>query len=156
MGPTLLHVMFIFLFRVNDYLPIALTSVIKYFERLVKDPITATLPNTLDTLQFAYCLNRSMDDAIVIAFHTALSHLNKKNTYVRILLIDYSSAFNTIVPSQFISKLRALDLNPSMCNWVLDLLTGRPQVVKVAHADPQHGGPTGVHAQPLLVLAVHP
>ena len=33
-----------------------------------------------------------------IAIHTALSHLDKKNTYVRMLFTDYSSAFNTIVP----------------------------------------------------------
>jgi hypothetical protein len=33
-----------------------------------------------------------------IALHTALSHLDKRNTYVRMLFIDYSSVFNTIVP----------------------------------------------------------
>jgi gmma-aminobutyric acid receptor subunit gamma/cGMP-dependent protein kinase 2 len=37
--------------------------------------------------------------AISIELHTALSHLDKRNTYVRMLFIDYSSAFNTIVPS---------------------------------------------------------
>ena len=43
------------------------------------------------------------------------------------LFIDYSLAFNTIVPSKLITKLRALGLNPSLCNWVLDFLTGRPE-----------------------------
>ena len=47
------------------------------------------------------------------------------------LFIDYSSAFNTIVPSKIIIKLEALGLNPALCNWVLDFPTGRPQVVKV-------------------------
>ncbi|KAM9560754.1 uncharacterized protein ACWYII_020322 [Salvelinus alpinus] len=65
--------------------------------------------------------------------HTALSHLDKKNTYVRMLLIVYSSAFNTIVPSKLIIKLEALGLNPALCNWVLDFLTGRPQVVTVGN-----------------------
>jgi hypothetical protein len=36
------------------------------------------------------------------------------------LFIDYSSAFNTIVPS----KLKTLGLNTSLCNWILDFLTG--------------------------------
>ena len=36
---------------------------------------------------------------ISIALHTALSHQDKRNTYVRMLFIDYSSAFNTIVPA---------------------------------------------------------
>jgi hypothetical protein len=40
--------------ELNDYGPVALTSVImKFFERLVKDHITSTLPVTLDPLQFA-------------------------------------------------------------------------------------------------------
>ena len=45
------------------------------FERHVKDHITSTLPDTLDPLQFAYRPNRSIDDAITIALHTVLSHL---------------------------------------------------------------------------------
>ena len=47
------------------------------------------------------------------------------------LFIDYSSVFNTIVPSKLITKLRILGLNTSLCNWILDILTGRPQVVMV-------------------------
>ena len=34
---------------------------------------------------------------------------------------------------KLIIKLEALGLNPSLCNWVLDFLTGRPQVVKVGN-----------------------
>ena len=49
------------------------------------------------------------------------------------LLIDYSSAFNTIVPAKLIIKLEAMGLNPTLCNWVLDFLMGRPQVVKVGN-----------------------
>ena len=49
------------------------------------------------------------------------------------LFIDNSSVFNTIVPSKLITKLRTLGLNTSLCNWILDLLTGRPQVVRVGN-----------------------
>ena len=92
--------------ELNDYCPIALTSVIiKCFERLVKDHITSNLPDTLESLKFAYQPNRSTDNVITTALHPALSHLDKMNTYVRMLIIDYSSAFNTIVPSKFIIKL---------------------------------------------------
>jgi hypothetical protein len=105
----------------------------KWFERLVNDHITSTAPDTLDPFQFAYHPNRSTDDAIAIALHTALSHLDKRNTYVIILFIDYSSAFNPIVPSKLLIKPRALGLNPTLCNCVLDFLMGRPQVVKVGN-----------------------
>ena len=46
---------------------------------------------------------------------------------MRMQLIDYSSGFNTIVPSKLITKLRILGLNSSL----LDFLTGHPQVVRV-------------------------
>jgi hypothetical protein len=47
--------------------------------------------------------------------------------------IDYSSAFNTIVPSKLITKLRTLGLNTSIFNWILDFLTGLPQVERVGN-----------------------
>ena len=75
--------------------------------------INTIIPETLDPLQFAYRHNRSTDEAISIALNTALSRLDKRNTYVRMLFIDYTSVFNTIVPSKLINKLRTLGLNTS-------------------------------------------
>jgi hypothetical protein len=78
--------------------------------------INCILLDTLDPLQFAYRPNRSTDDAISIALHTALFYLDKRNTYLRMLLIDYISAFNTIAPTKLITKLRMLGLNTSLHN----------------------------------------
>ena len=102
----------------------------KCFERLIIAHINTIIPESLDPLQFAYRPNRSTDDAISIALHTALSHQDKRNTYERMLFIDYSSAFNTIVPSKLINTLRTLGLNTSLCNWILDFLTGPPPGAK--------------------------
>jgi hypothetical protein len=113
----------------NDYRIVALTLVaMKCFERLVMAHINSIVSDTLDPLQFAYHPNRSTDDAISIALHTALSHLDKKNTYMRMLFIDYSSAF-----TKLITKLTTLGLNTYLCNWILDLLMGLPQVVRVGN-----------------------
>eukprot|EP00061_Rhincodon_typus_P015031 g42480.t1 len=46
------------------------------------------------------------EDAISLALHLSLEHLDNKDTYVRLLFIDYTSAFNTTVTSRLISKLR--------------------------------------------------
>ena len=55
----------------NDYRPVSLTSVaMKCFERQVMAHINTIMPETLDPLQFAYCSNRSTDDAISIALYT--------------------------------------------------------------------------------------
>ncbi|KAI2665140.1 hypothetical protein H4Q32_021349 [Labeo rohita] len=115
-----------------DYRPIALTPIMmKCFERLVMHHIKSSLPNTLDPFQFAYRPNRSTDDAISSTLHLALTHLEQKDSYVRVLFIDFSSAFNTIIPQQLIHKLNLLGINASLCNWILDFLTGRPQSVRV-------------------------
>ncbi len=115
----------------NDYCPVTLTStVMKVFERLLKNHICSSIPVTLDPLQFAYRPNRSTDDAISHDLHSSLTHIDSKNgNYVRLLFIDYSSAFNTIVPIMLAVKLTDLSLNSFLCDWIQDFLTGRPQVV---------------------------
>ncbi len=116
----------------NDYRPVALTSIVmKVFERL-KSHISSSIPVTLDPLQFAYRPNRSTDDAISHILHSSLTHIDSSNgNFARLLFIDYSSAFNTIVPIKLSSKLTDLGLNSSLSDWIQDFLTGRPQVVKV-------------------------
>src|SRR4029434_329314 len=47
------------------------------------------------------------------------------------LFVDYSSAFNTIVPAKLVPKLRSLGLKIPLCNWILEFLTSRPQVVRM-------------------------
>ncbi|KAK3505593.1 hypothetical protein QTP70_005237 [Hemibagrus guttatus] len=107
----------------NDYRPVAL---MKYFKRLVMRHIKTQLPPSLDSLHFTYCPNRFTDDAITTTLHLSLTHLDKKDTYVRMLFIDFSSAFNTIIPQHLTKKLSLLGLNTSLCNWILDFLTGGP------------------------------
>ena len=72
-------------------------------------------------------------------------------------IMAISSAFNTIVPSKLVIKLEALGLDPALCNWVLDFLTGHPQVVRLGNSI---STPlilnTGVRSQPSPVLPVHP
>ncbi len=93
----------------NDWRPVALTPIFsKCFEKLVREHICSVLPDSLDPSQFAYRSNRSTDDAIAFPLHTALSHLENKNTYVRMLFVDYSSAFNTIVPATLVDLSVAL------------------------------------------------
>ena len=72
------------------------------------------------------------------------------------LFIDSSSAFKTIMPSKLITKLRTLELNTSLCNWILDFLMGRPQVIRVGNNTSttlilKTGAPQGCMLSPLLV-----
>ncbi len=140
----------------NNWRPVALTPIFsKCFEKLVREHTCSVLPASLDPLQFAYRSNRSTDDAIAFSLHAALSHLENKNTYVRILFVDYSSAFNTIVPATLVAKLQTLGLNRSLCSWILDFLTGRSQVVRMGNITSSPltlntGAPQGCVLSPLL------
>ncbi|KAK3539364.1 hypothetical protein QTP70_003850 [Hemibagrus guttatus] len=115
----------------NDFRPGALTSIVmKCFEKLVLSHLIACLPPTLDPHQFAYRPNRSTEDAISTAIHLAFTHLDTNNTYIRMLFIDFSSAFNTVIPGKLITKLSDLGICTSICNWIMDFLTNRPQSLR--------------------------
>jgi hypothetical protein len=89
------------------------------------------------------------------------THLDKRNTYVRMLVIYYRSAFNTIVPSKLIIKLEALGLNPGPVQLGPGLPDGpspggEGRKENLHFADHQHWGPTRVRAQSPPVLPAHP
>ncbi|KAK3537916.1 hypothetical protein QTP70_024569, partial [Hemibagrus guttatus] len=140
----------------NDYCPVALTPIImKCFERLIRRQIKDLLPPSLDPMQFAYHPNCSMDNAITTTLHLALTHLDNKDSYIRMLFIDFSSAFNTIIPQHLTEKLSLLGINTSLCNWILDFLTGRPQSVQIRNSTSgattlNTGAPQGCVLSPLL------
>ncbi|KAK1786701.1 hypothetical protein P4O66_017100 [Electrophorus voltai] len=141
----------------NDYRPVALTSVVmKCFEKLVRDFITSSLPASMDPLQFAYRHNRSTDEAIAHLLHTTLTHLDEgRGNYVKMLFVDYSSAFNTIIPSLLTTKLEDLGLHTSLCDWISNFLTDRPQSVRVGNCASSTltlstGAPQGCVLSPLL------
>ena len=73
------------------------------------------------------------------------------------LFIDYSSAFNIIVPTKLVTKLRTLGLNIPTAStmWILDFLMGHPQVVRVGNNTSatlilNTGAPQGCVLIPLL------
>ena len=85
----------------------------------------------LDQFQFAYRNNRSVDDTVALGLCYVLQHLDSPNTHARILFVDFSSAFNTIIPSKRFDKIQGLCVPQSMCLWILGFLLNRPQVVKI-------------------------
>ena len=142
--------------KLNDYRPVALTSVImKIFERFVLKFLQTATADQLDSHQFAYRSNRSVDDAVSLGIHYVLEHLEKADTYARVLFIDYSSAFNTIIPDKLYNKLLSMGITQSICDWILDFLLYRPQVVRVGglfsgETVLSTGAPQGCVLSPLL------
>ncbi len=110
----------------NDHRPVALTSVVmKSFEKLVLAHLKDITGPLLDPLQFAYRANRSVDKAVNMGLHYVLQHLDRPATYVRILFVEFSSAFNTIIPNLLLPKLTQLSMPTSVCQWITSFLTDR-------------------------------
>jgi len=121
----------------------------------VLQDIWACVPPSLDPHQFAYRPNRSTDATISIALHTALSHLEHRGSYVRMLFLDFSSAFNNIIPEILVEKLSDLGFFSPICHWIKDFLSNQPQSVKLGpHLSPtltlSTGSPQGCVLIPLL------
>ncbi len=127
----------------------------KSFEKLVLAYLKDITGPLLDPLQFAYRANRSVDDAVNMGLHFILQHLDNSGTYVRILFVDFSSTFNTIIPTLLQTKLTQLLVPSSICQWITSFLTDRQQLVKLGKfMSDSHiistGAPQGCILSPLL------
>ncbi|KAI2644929.1 Heat shock protein 75 kDa, mitochondrial [Labeo rohita] len=140
----------------NDYRPVALTSVVmKSFERLVLAYLKDITGPLLDPLQFAFRANRSVDDAVNMGLHYIFQHLDKPGTYARIFFVNFSSAFNTIIPDILHNKLSQLSVPTSICQWITSFLTDRQQLVRLGKLTSgtrtiSTGAPQGSVLSPLL------
>lgn len=116
----------------NDFRPVALTSLLmKSFERIVKDDLMNTVQANLDPLQFAYRPGRGVDDAIITLLNLIMSHLEGVKNFVRLLFIDFTSAFNCIQPHILAERLLNYNIDRGLIYWLLDFLTARSQRVRV-------------------------
>ena len=116
----------------NDLSPVTLTSlVMKVFEKCILRYILNDVKCKLDPNQFAYKEGRNVEDACIIFVNNILKYLEERKSYVRILFVDFSSAFNTIQPHIMATKLLNLGVNKNIISWILEFLTCRKQYVKL-------------------------
>ncbi|KAL0165647.1 hypothetical protein M9458_037491, partial [Cirrhinus mrigala] len=108
----------------------------------------------LDPLHFTYQTNSSVDDAVNMVQYYILQHLDKPGTYARILFVDFSSAFNTVIPDTFLNKLTQLSVPTAICQWITSFLTDRQQLVRLGKLtfNISTGAPQGCILSPLFFL----
>ena len=114
-------------------------------------------PPSFDPHQFVYRANGSIEDAIAIKLHPALSHLEHQESFVRKPFIDYSSAFNTIIPDILVSKLSDLGFPPHtpapgllISPQISDSQTRTPPLLHSCLGVPDTGSPEGCVLSQLL------
>ncbi|KAL0195017.1 hypothetical protein M9458_008589, partial [Cirrhinus mrigala] len=95
------------------------------------------------------------EHAVNVGLHYILQHLDKPGTYARISFVDFSSAFNTIIPDILQNKLSQLSVPTSICQWITSFLTDRQQLVRLGKLTSgtctiSTGAPQGCVLSPLL------
>ena len=105
----------------------------KCLEDIVKKHLCLKVDHIRDPLQFAYCNGKSVQDAGLSLVHDIAKHLEISNSQVRVLFIDFSSAFNTIQTHILVllRKLLDMNVNSNLIRWIHSYLTGRPQYTKL-------------------------
>ena len=83
----------------------------------------------LDPLQFAYKAKRGVDDACLTLVNLVAKHVQHSKNFCRILMIDFSSAFNSIEPLILLRRLADLGVNNNLILFINDFLKERPQRV---------------------------
>lgn len=72
----------------------------------------------LNPLQFAYKTNRSVEDTVDMDLHFILRQLDSKQTTARILFVEFSFAFNVVIPELLQTKLSQLTVPNPICWWI--------------------------------------
>ncbi len=104
---------------------------------------------------FEVILNFLPIGALPMGLHYILQHLDKPGNYARILFVDFSSAFNTIMPDLLSDKLTQLSVPTSICQWITSFLPDRQQLVRLGKLTSRTltmstGTPQGCVLSPLL------
>ncbi len=91
-----------------------------------------------------------------MGLHYVLQHLDRPGTCVRILFVDFSSAFNIIISNHLLQKLTQLSMPTSTCQWINSFLTDRQQLVRLEKLSSSTrtistGAPQGCVPSPLLL-----
>ena len=140
----------------NDFRPIALTSLLsKCMERVVSKELSLQTAKSMDPMQFAYRPSRGVEDATLTLLDRIHSHLDEPRRYVRVLFMDFSSAFNTVQPHLLLRRLCDLNVSSNLILWIREFLRERPQRVCINNTFSDSlvlntGVPQGCVLSPLL------
>ena len=109
----------------------------------------------MDPLQFAYKAKRGVEDATLTHMELITHHLYQTGAFIKLLMVDFSSAFNTLQTHLLLSRLLDLDGSPNIVLWVRAFLRDRPQTVCVHSVKSKElifntGAPQGSVLSPIL------
>ncbi len=144
----------------NDLRPISLTSCIsKVLEEFVVEWILEDIGRRIDPKKIGCLRGSSSTLCLLDMFHSWLSKLDIDGSSLRIVLLDFSKAFDRINLNVLVTKLIDMGLRRSLIPWICDFLTNRRQRVKIGEsvsewAQVNAGVPQRTKLGPILFLVV--
>ena len=130
----------------NDIRPISLIPIAaKVFESIVMEWVDDTILSNVRPKQLGGLAGTSTTDALVEMTHKWYEATDTRNTYVRIVLLDFSKAFDLNNHNILLEKLQAFGISAPILRWMAALLLDRTQRVKIGNSyrSPQWGSTTG-------------
>jgi hypothetical protein len=117
----------------NNYRPISnLFFLSKVIERIVSSQVLEHLTNNdlLDPFQSAYKIGHSTETLLAHLHDVILSSMDSKKVVVLVML-DLSSAFDTVDHHLLLLRLASLGITGNVLNWFEDYLSNRSQTVAI-------------------------
>lgn len=101
--------------------------------------ITSLLPKSLDSHRFAYQAKTSREESVSTAPHAESSHVEQQGDYLRMLSVDDSSAFTTILPQKLVNKLGDLGIEGAESLAVLSTRMTAPLLTTATQCSKESG-----------------
>ena len=115
----------------KDLRPISLTPILsKLLEQHLVEHIRSATPN-IDPTQFGGIKASSTSHALLKIMHPVYKAVDDSKNYARLLLIDFSKAFDHIDHHTLLGKLQANGAPEIVCKWYENFLHLRQQRVKI-------------------------
>ena len=128
----------------KDIRPISLTPIAaKVFESIVMEWVDNTIVSNVDPKQYGGLAGTSTTDALVEMTHKWYEATDTLNTYVRIVLLDFSKAFDLINHNISLEKLQAFGISAPILRWMAAFLLDRTQRVNIGNNYSHTGHPNG-------------
>ena len=101
-------------------------------QKLILDQLMKNVEKFGDKFQFAYEKGVSCIDAVLLLIHNIVSHLDcKETTIAKVLFLDFSSAFNTVLPNQLLNDLSQFIKEIWLLHWLAQFLQGWSRQIKL-------------------------
>ena len=93
--------------------------------------LSRTCNDYVDLDQFAYCEGHNSTMALIKCQHAWLKWLDGNADFVKMFSFDFSKAFDSVSHNILCSKLKQVNINPYINNWLISFLHQRKQRVVV-------------------------